>query len=270
MAAIADPRLHPLSGYQRHPWVQRHADFSNADDELGTPERRRLALACYYALTCFIDEQIGKVLQTLEQTGLQASTRVIMSSDHGDNQGVRGMWNKSTLYREATHIPLILAGPGIPEGSVCTTLVNLVDIAPTVLDNANLPADPKLPGRSLVALANEKNDPQRIGFSEYHAVGSPSAAYLVRQGQWAYHHYVGYEPELFDMAADPSQTVDLATKDGYQPIRKHMESLLNHMLDPEITDQHAKADQDALVARFGGREAALGKGPMGASPVPLS
>ncbi len=268
MDAIAEPRLHPLSGYQRHPWVQRHADFSNADDELRTPERRRLALACYYALTCFIDEQIGKVLQSLGQTGLQASTRVIMSSDHGDNQGVRGMWNKSTLYREATHIPLILAGPGIPQGKVCATQVNLVDIAPTVLDNANLPADPTLPGRSLVAIAHEKDDPERIGFSEYHAVGSPSAAYLVRQGQWAYHHYVGYEPELFDMAADPGQTLNLAAHDGHRPIREHMASLLNQMLDPEVTDQRAKADQDALVARFGGREAALGKGPAGASPVP--
>jgi choline-sulfatase len=267
--AIAAPRLHPHSGYQRHPWVQRHADFSNADDELGTPERRRLALACYYALASFIDEQIGKVLQTLENTGLQASTRVIMSSDHGDNQGVRGMWNKSTLYREATHIPLILAGPGIPAGKVCATRTNLIDIAPTMLDNANLPSDPSLPGRSLVAIANEKDDSQRIGFSEYHAVGSPSAAYLVQQGQWAYHHYVGYEPELFDMAVDPDQTVNLAAHDGYRSIREHMSSLLNQMLDPVATDQRAKADQDRLIARFGGREAALGKGPAGASPVPL-
>ncbi|WP_367184913.1 sulfatase/phosphatase domain-containing protein, partial [Limnohabitans sp. Rim8] len=153
---------------------------------------------------------------------------------------------------------------------VCATQVNLVDIAPTVLDNANLLADPTLPGRSLVAIAHEKDDPERIGFSEYHAVGSPSAAYLVRQRQWAYHHYVGYEPELFDMAADPGQIVNLAVHDGHRPIREHMVSLLNQMLDPEATDQRAKADQDALVARFGGREAALGKGPMGASPVPLS
>jgi choline-sulfatase len=119
-----------------------------------------------------------------------------------------------------------------------------------------------------VAIANEKDDPERIGFSEYHAVGSPSAAYLVRQGPWAYHYYVGYEPELFDMAADPGQNVDLGADDRHRPVREHMASLLHHMLDPRATDQRAKADQDALVARFGGREAALGKGPAGASPVP--
>jgi choline-sulfatase len=79
---------------------------------------------------------------------------------------------------------------------------------------------------------------------------------------------VGYEPELFDMAADPGQTVNLAAHDGHRPIREHMASLLHQMLDPEATDLRAKADQDALIARFGGREAALGKGPAGASPVP--
>jgi len=266
--AIPAPRLHPQDGYRRHPWVQRHADFSNADTELGTPERRRLALACYYALTIFIDEQIGKVLGALQQSGLQGQTRVIMSSDHGDNQGVRGMWNKSTLYREATNVPLILAGPGIPEGKVCNTYANLIDIGPTVLDSASLPADSSLPGRSLTAIANEADDAQRVGFSEYHAVGSPSAAYLVRQGRWTYHHYVGFEPELFDVADDPGQSTNLAMKEEHRSVCEQMEKLLTQMLDPKAVDQRAKSDQDALIARFGGREAALQKGPTGASPVP--
>ena len=268
MAAIPDPRLHPNDGYPRHPWVQCHADFSNADAELGTPERRRLALACYFALTNFIDEQIGKVLTALKLTGLQDQTRIIMSSDHGDNQGVRGMWNKSTLYRESTNIPLILAGPGIPAGKVCNTNTNLIDIGPTLLDNANMPADRTLPGRSLVAIANEPDDLQRVGFSEYHAVGSPSAAYLVRQGRWVYHHYVDFEPELFDMAADPGQSINLALSEEHAAVCEQMENLLNAMLDPQVVDRQAKADQDALVARFGGRETALRTGPQGASPVP--
>jgi choline-sulfatase len=81
---------------------------------------------------------------------------------------------------------------------------------------------------------------------------------------------VGYEPELFDMAADPGQTLDLSAQDSYRGIREHMVSLLLDKLDPFATDQRAKADQDVLIKRFGGREAALGKGPVGASPAPLS
>lgn len=79
------------------PGVQRQADFSNAHAELGTDVRRRLALASYYALVSFLDEQVGVVLRALADSGQETSTRVIFTSDHGDNQGARGMWNKSTL-----------------------------------------------------------------------------------------------------------------------------------------------------------------------------
>ena len=268
IAQIPLPRLHPRSGFPRHPWVQRHADFSNADEELGTPERRRKALACYYALVNFIDEQIGLVLDALDTSGFQATTRVIFSSDHGDNQGVRGMWNKSTLYREATNIPMIIAGPDIPQGRVRSTNVNLIDIAPTLLDAAGLASDPSLPGKSLIALAQEADDPLRMGFSEYHAVGSPSAAFMLRQGEWAYHHYVGYEPELFNLRADPGQTIDLANDPNHTRVLSQLEALLRAQLDPVMVDRHAKADQDQLVARFGGPDQALRTGPLGASPVP--
>ncbi len=267
-AQIPHPRLHPNAGFLRHPWVQRHADFSNADDELGTPERRRMALACYYALVNFIDEQIGVVLKALSATGLKASTRIIFSSDHGDNQGVRGMWNKSTLYREATNVPMIIAGQGIAPGQVRSTNVNLIDIAPTLLDAAGLPADSSLPGKSLITLAKEADDPQRIGFSEYHAVGSPSAAFMLRRGEWAYHHYVGYGPELFNTKLDPGQTINLANDPSHNPVVSQLDALLRKQIDPNLIDIQAKKEQDELIARFGGREKALRTGPLGASPVP--
>ena len=262
------PRLLPRDGHARHPWAQRFAEFSDADAELGTDDRRRLALACYWGLVNFMDEQVGRVLRALESSGQADSTLVIFSSDHGDNQGVRGLWNKSMLYRESTEVPLILAGPGVPQGRVCSTLVNLVDIAPTVLEAAELSVPADGPGRSLLAIANAPRDPDRIGFSEYHAVGSPAAAYLVRQGDWAYHHYVGFAPELFDLASDPGQAHNLADEPAHRADVERMEAMLREMLDPVVVDRRAKADQAALVARHGGREAALRLGPQGATPVP--
>ena len=262
------PRLHPRDGWPRHPWVQRFADFSDADAELGSDARRRLALACYFGLVNFVDEQVGRVLQALEATGQGADTLVVYSSDHGDNQGVRGLWNKSMLYREATNVPLLLAGPDVPSGRVCATNVNLVDLAPTVLDAAGLGVPAEWPGRSLLRLANEADDPLRVGFSEYHAVGSPSAAFLVRQDRWAYHHYVGFAPELFDEQADPGQSVNLAADPAHAGIVERMQALLHARLDPVAVDRRAKDAQNALVARFGGRETALQLGPKGATPVP--
>lgn len=269
LGALPPPRLHPDDGFERHPWVQRHASFYDCDAELGTPERRRLALACYFALIGFIDEQLGRILGALESSGLEACTRVIFTSDHGDNQGARGLWNKSTLYREAVQVPLVVAGPQVPAGHVCQTPVNLIDIAPTLVQGAGLAVPSAYDGRSLLELALEPDDALRVAFSEYHAVGSPSAAYMVRQGRWSYHHYVGFEPELFDLEHDPLQIHNLAARSEHRGVRDRLEALLRGMLDPEDVDRQAKDDQNRLVERMGGREAALRMGPQGASPAPM-
>ena len=266
--ALPAARQHPDRGYVRHPWVQAHADLVDHDAEIGTDERRRLALASYLALVGFVDEQVGIVLQALDDTGQAADTLVVYSSDHGDNQGQRGLWNKCTLYRESVQVPLIVRGPGVPAGRVCATNAGLVDVAPTLLQAAGLPVDAGLPGHTLQALADAPDDPGRAAFSEYHAVGAPSAGFMLRQDGWAYHHYVGYAPELFDLRADPDQLDGLAARPAARPVLHEFERRLRARLDPEAVDRRAKADQAALLQRFGGRDAALSVGTPGATPVP--
>jgi choline-sulfatase len=91
---------------------------------------------------------------------------------------------------------------------------------------------------------------------------------MLHHGRWAYHHYVGHAPELFDLQADPLQRHDLAADAAHAPVLARMEARLRQRLDPQAVDVRAKRDQAALVARFGGRERALGIGPVGASSVP--
>ena len=175
------------------------------------------------------------------------------------------------MYRESTGVPLIVAGPGVPAGQVCRTNANLIDVAPTILESAGVRPEPDprpLPGRSLVALANATDDRERLGFSEYHAVGSPSGAFMLARGRFKYHYYVGFPPELFDLEGDPEEARDLAPDPGHAPVLREFETELRAMLDPEAVDRRAKNDQNALVERFGGRERALKKGPPGATPVP--
>jgi choline-sulfatase len=267
--SIPLPKLLPRDGYRDHPWVAANRRHCDHDAALGTDARRRLAIACYLGLVTFVDEQIGQVLDALARTGLAASTRVVYTSDHGDNLGARGTWNKCLLYRESTGVPLIVAGPGLPAGRVCRTHANLVDVAPTILECVGLPPAPQpAPGRSLVAMANAPDDPGRLGFSEYHAVGSPSAGFMLARGRFKYHHYVGFPPELFDLEADPEEAHDLAPDPAYARVLRDCETELRAMLDPEAVDRRAKNDQNALVARCGGREQALKMGPPGATPVP--
>ena len=264
-------KLQPRDGYVHHPWVAANRRHCDHDAAMRTDERRRLAIACYLGLVSFMDEQVGRVLAALDESGLAGSTRVVYSSDHGDNLGARGMWNKCLMYLESTAVPMILAGPGIPAGRTCRTHANLVDLAPTILESAGLAPAPHasaLPARSLVAMANAPDDEVRAGFSEYHAVGSPSGAFVLARGRYKYHHYVGYAPELFDLEADPEEAHDLAGDSARAGTLRDFEARLRDIVDPEKTDRRAKDDQNALVARHGGRENALRVGPPGATPAP--
>ena len=91
-------------------------------------------MACYFGLISYLDEQIGRILDAVDRLGLGESTRIVYSSDHGDDNGSRGLWGKGNLYRESTNVPLIVAGPDIPAGKVCATNANLVDLYPTFVD----------------------------------------------------------------------------------------------------------------------------------------
>ena len=182
------------------------------------------------------------------------------------------MWGKSTHYDDAVGVPLILAGPGVPSGTVCKTPVSLIDLAPTMLDAVG--EDPYswaagLPGRSLFELATAPYDPERTVFSEYHAFGSPTASFMVRSGRWKYNYYVGFPPELFDLAEDPLEEHNLAGDPACAAALAAMDASLRAIIDPEKTDLRAKADQAALIARYGGPEKAMNVGAPSATPAPL-
>jgi len=239
-------------------------------DDYFTPEKVRIALAAYYGMVSFLDDNIGKVLLSLQKSGLADNTRVIYSTDHGDNLGNRHMWGKSVHYEEACAIPMIIAGPGIGAGQVCHTPVSLVDIYPTILQSVGLQTDAieqKLPGRSLVDLASLPTQ-ERAVLSEYHAAGSITAMYMVRKGRWKYIHHVGFAPELFDLASDPGETLDLAGDPAYRETRAQMEAQLRSMIDPEAVNAHAFADQARKIQEQGGVEALLKRGDFGYSPAP--
>ena len=82
-------------------------------DNFFTEETRKIAVTSYYGLCSFVDDMVGKIMRTLQETGLDKSTTVIFSSDHGECLGDRGFWTKMVMYEEASAVPLIIAGPDI-------------------------------------------------------------------------------------------------------------------------------------------------------------
>lgn len=271
---LRERKLHPVDGHKLHPWNQTHEDFSSNEATLVDEKERCTAIAAYYGLVSWLDHNVGQLLAALNEAGLAETTRVIYSSDHGENLGARGLWGKSNLYRESVDIPMIMAGPDVSPG-VCETPVSLLDLSVTILESLGLDSSSVLsgrPGRSLFDIATSPPEPDRIVFSEYHAVGSDTGAFMLRQGRWKYHHYVRFPPELFDLATDPEETRDLARDPAFADVVRSMELALRSICDPEGVDAAAKADQAALIERMGGRGAALelGKAVAAGTPVPTA
>ena len=263
------PAMYERAERPRHPFLDAMRKCLCFDEPFDEPMVRR-AIAAYFGLVSFLDDNIGKILVTLEETGLAANTRVIYSSDHGDNLGARGLWGKSTMYEESAGIPLILAGPDIPQDRVCDVPVTLADAFPTIIESAGANPDARdahLPGSSLIGIA-QGGVPQRTILSEYHAAGALCGAYMIRHGKFKYIHYVDMPPMLFDLDADPEERRDLGRDPHYPALIAQCEAELRAVVDPEAADRLAKHDQIAKISQHGGKQAILKRGTFRYSPPP--
>lgn len=265
-ASLPPTKLRPSEGYQRHPWVEKQNALDRSEDKFQSEEERLAAISAYYGLTTWLDHNIGQILGALGDAGISDETTVVYTSDHGDNVGARGLWGKSNMYEESAAIPLIMAGPEIKQG-VSETPVSLVDLSATITDHFGEVLD-DAPGRSLYDIANEADDPEREVFSEYHAAGAVTGAFMLRKGRWKLIYYVGFEPELFDLEADPEEMTNRAADPACAEVIADLKDRLYAICDPELTDANAHADQAAMIASYGGREAALKLGAPAATPPP--
>jgi choline-sulfatase len=269
------PALYAEAERPDHPYVAAIRECQIFDKGFDAVKLRR-ALAAYFGLVSFVDHNVGRLIDALAASGLADTTRVLYSSDHGDNLGTRGLWGKSTMYEESAGVPMILAGPGVPQGLVCHEPVSLVDAFPTIVECVGAPVHPDdrdLPGASLFEVAHgtiSSGGPSRTILSEYHAAGAATGAFMIRKGRFKYVYYAGMPPQLFDLDADPQEARDLGTAPGYQGLIAQCERELRAVVDPDAADALAKADQRARIAAFGGREAIIARGSFGYSPAPGS
>lgn len=252
-----------------HPFIQAMRKCQVYDEAFDESKVRK-AIAAYFGLVSFVDHNVGRLVKALEVNGLAEDTRIIYTSDHGDNLGARGLWGKSNMYEDSAAVPMIMAGPEVPQGVACTEPVSLVDCFPTIVDCVGMkpdPADRDLPGSSLFDVV-AGIAPSRTVMSEYHAAGSATGAFMIRKGRFKYVYYVGMPAQLFDLEADPYERRDLAMEAGYRGLAADCEAALRKVVDPEAADRLARQDQAAKIAALGGREAILAKGSFGYSPVP--
>jgi choline-sulfatase len=209
-------------------------------------------------------------MSALEGSGLRDDTRIIYTSDHGDNLGSRGLWGKSTMFEEAVGVPLIISGDGIPAGALKKTPITHIDVYPTILEAVGIaPTEEEktLSGESLFKLANQP-DGDRLAFAEYHGMGSATGAFMIRDDRFKYVHYVDYPPHLFDLLEDPEELLNLAEIPGNEALVAEYRAKMETVCIPKEVDARARKRQAELLALNGGREAVVARGDLGYSPPP--
>jgi len=179
----------------------------------------RTRRAHYMDKCALIDRYVGELVESLESRGMLENTLLISTSDHGDNLGDFGIWDKRFYYEQSVGVPLVMRGPGVPRGARGLTgklsrqMVSLVDLYPTILGaaGAEVPARPR-PGRDLLPMLREETGGRDGIYAEL------GTAVVFRTGNWK----IVFDPEqggvqyLFNLAVDATEEQNLAGVAGYE------------------------------------------------------
>jgi choline-sulfatase len=191
--------------------------------------QEKKAVAAYYASVSYMDAQVGKVLKTLKEEGLDKNTIVIFTSDHGFHLGEHNFWMKVSLKEESVRVPLMIKVPG-HKPAVCNSFVELLDLYPTVAELAGLKAPNYIQGKSLVkTLKDPRVEHKDMAF----AVTQGGNTFLIRTKDWAYIQYgenAEQGMELFNMKTDPQQFTNLAHIKEYKTVVKEYQQKLKDKL----------------------------------------
>ena len=185
----------------------------------------------YYGVTTFMDDKVGGLLDTLDETGLADNTVVVFASDHGDMLCEREMVQKRCFYEWSCRVPLIMRFPdGWRAGSTVATPVSLVDLLPTFAElggNDDLLAHD---GDSLLAIIDGGGSDRCVFAQAHEAVGMPCI--MMREGRFKYNYIHGYESQLFDLSADPGEWDNLVADPRHTEVAIRMEQRILERFDP--------------------------------------
>lgn len=204
----------PVGMTRTLPLALPSGQFSEAFNAFTDQEREEFQRA-YYAGVSFTDAQVGRLMEALDRLQLWDSTVVILAGDNGYHHNERGWWNKNTLFERSCRVPLIVCAPGAKAGQVCQSMVELVDLYPTVIDYCGVSAPHELAGQSLRPLLIDPSSPGKP--AAYTLVVRDKGRYgqSVRTDRWRYTRWSDGTDELYDELNDPQETDDLSGNPRY-------------------------------------------------------
>ena len=215
--------------HSRRLWEQYdRGEFGITDDQI------RNARHAYYGSISYVDERIGEILDALRRTKLRDNTVVIFCSDHGDMIGERGLWYKMSFYDGSSRVPLIMAGPGIPQGHRVSSNCGQADILPTLVELAagrtwqGYPEPPD--GRSVMPLLHAE-DPERAAVSEIFSEGVAAPYVMLRKGRYKITVVEHDPPQIFDLQADPDELSNLAEDPAHAALSAELQAEVHRRWD---------------------------------------
>lgn len=228
------PMVAPRQFFVHYPWTEMEVPEQRVGDlddipKLGItnsrsalngidryPENQQRMWAAYYASVSFMDEQLGRVLLALDRLGLRKSTAIVFMSDHGYHLGDHTFWQKSNLHEQVTRVPMMLSVPGYQPGR-SVSIVELVDLFPTLCELTAVPIPDDIHGLSLVPILRDNSHDVKDGALSF----AKGAGW--RTKDWSYMQYPDGTAELYDMNNDPGQFTNLVAAPDFAETVKGME-----------------------------------------------
>jgi arylsulfatase A-like enzyme len=222
-----DPASMPLppNYLPQHPWD--NGEMVNRDERLlpwpRTPEKVRQMNADYYRYISYLDSQIGRILDALDASPHAKNTFVVFAADSGVARGSHGLIGKQNVYEHSLRVPLIIAGPGIPEGKRTDAMCYLFDVLPTLGKLCHVPGPKTSEGIDLSPSLLDPSKPARPElFFAYRNIQR-----AVRDDRWKLIRYPQVDKtQLFDLRNDPQEVTNLADKPEYAARLAEMTALL--------------------------------------------
>lgn len=202
--------------------------------------RRKELVAAYLAASRYADDCVGRILDGLNQGPHRGNTLVVILGDNGYQFGEKNTWSKGRLWEGSAHVPLVLAGPGIPQNQSSTRPVSLVDLYPTLLELAGLPRKQGLDGISLVpllknpALPWERPALTTAGFKNH----------ALRSERWRYIRYADGSEELYDHDRDPLERMNLTSRPEFAAIKVKLQQWLPKQDEPRNPNPKGRKGDD--------------------------
>ena len=189
----------------------------------------------------YIDDHVGRIRERVEELGLADNTVIVVTSDHGDMLGEKGLWYKMSPYEQSSRVPMIVYGPEhlVPKGRFANT-VCLLDLMPTLLELSGAPGASEQDGQSLLETARRESAGEaapedRDIVIEYLAEGTLRPQLTMVRGHLKYILCPGDPEQLFDLSADPAELQSRAAEPEYAEAVREMRAALEARYDiPEL------------------------------------